>query len=84
MSCRAVHSSEGGGGFLLFPLADSGWVNNRLSPLGQMGLSLVPGRLSPTVVALKTPKAVHINCTQTHISLQAANIFYSALMCSEV
>lgn len=36
----------GGGGFLLFPLADGGWVNNRLSLSGLMKLSLVPGRQS--------------------------------------
>lgn len=36
----------GGGGFLLFPPADGGWVNNRLSLSGLMKLSLVPGRQS--------------------------------------
>jgi len=40
----AVNSKEGGEGLLLFPLADCGWVNNRLSLPGQMGLSLHPGR----------------------------------------
>lgn len=48
----AVNSGEGGSGFLLFPLADWGRVNNRLSPLRQMGLSQVPGILSPASVVI--------------------------------
>lgn len=48
----AVNSEGRGGGFLLFPLADWGWVNNRLSLLGQMGLSQVPGILSTASVVI--------------------------------
>lgn len=82
----AVNSERGGGGFLLFPSADGGWVNNRLSPSGQMGLS-GPRETEPRhCCCLKTHgknTQTRMYRTQSHISLQAANIFLSALKCGE-
>lgn len=54
----------GVGGFLLFTLADGGWVNNRLSLSGLTRLSLRHSSLATEAALTKSP--------QTHHSLQTS------------